>query len=115
MIINLRKLVFLPTNSPLVLLNLFLNIMVKSLTVCLFVCLFVSVLGWCPLMRRVRAAYLLGGQMGVIIPFPNMHLLQERNPEPTSRQKALMRTLMDQSDTPAQDTYNWPQALSCFH
>merc|ERR1712082_86613 len=53
-----------------------------------FVCLFVNVLGWCPLMRRVRAAYLLGGQMGVIIPFPNMYLLQERNPEPTSRQKS---------------------------
>ena len=66
-------------------------------------------------MRQVRGHLPHGGQMGVYIPFPNMHLLQERISEPVWSKKPWSGTLMDQLDTPAQDTYNLPEALSCFY
>ena len=55
----------------------------------LFVCLFVSVLGWCPLMHRVRATYLLGGHMGTMVLFQTCTSCKRETLSPLRGRKCL--------------------------
>merc|ERR1712082_214533 len=79
------------------------------------VCLFVSVLGWCPLMRRVRATYLLGGQMGIMVLFQTCISCKRETLSPLQGKKN-----MDVGHSRTSQTsllkmpLNWPQAFTCF-